>query len=382
MAIQLSFGDILLAAHNPRCSDFCCVGNKRKRQVAMDSMNLEIVLRGDSKDESYVYKTNKEKVALECSQGHKFRMSPNSYKLGHGCPRCAGRCPSQSQQNFECLVKERGDTKGADYVYISSSTRVSLVCSQGHKFWPIPAHYKNGRCCPKCTKRCPQQAKEKFERLLQSLGCSRGDTYVYAGTKAPVSLVCPQGHEFKTTPNSFNKGNRCAQCAGLCPVQAQKSLEREIDKRGDSRGADYIYVNHSTKVSLVCAKGHRFEMLPGNYRRRHGCSQCSSAGGFNPSKSGVLYYVVFFPSRNRTVYKIGISNFSATRRYRGCKTPFKVIWEKWFESGVDCRHEEARIISEFATLRCHDKPVDGLSNRELFDLDIFGHEGEIVNVES
>jgi transcriptional regulator with XRE-family HTH domain len=83
-----------------------------------------------------------------------------------------------------------------------------------------------------------------------------------------------------------------------------------------------------------------------------------------------LYYIAFSVSENRTVYKIGITKYTVEERYKSCKTPFKVCWVLYTNDAEDVRSLEQLVIKNFRFERCEDAPVDGLSNKELFEVNV------------
>ena len=84
-----------------------------------------------------------------------------------------------------------------------------------------------------------------------------------------------------------------------------------------------------------------------------------------------LYYLAFQVALDRTVYKIGITKNSVKSRYRGCNTPYKVLWVVTPEDAeLSVRVLERAVVNRFRFERCEDAPVDGLANTELFDVDV------------
>jgi hypothetical protein len=349
-------------------------------QQAKENFEKALADRDYLKGEDYVYVNTITKISLICSKGHQYKTTPHIFVGGSECLKCIGKCPQQSRRNFEELVWVRGYSKGENYSYVNSRAKVPLMCHKGHCFNVRPDDFAGrGRGCAKCLQRCPIQAKQDFEQAMISRGYSKGEDYLYINTMAKVSLRCPSGHRVSMNPNSFKRGVGCPVCAkraGYCPAQAKQDFEKSIAKRGYAKGVGYQYVGIKTKVSLVCGDDHSFCMTPQNVKRGHGCPACAKTG-FNQCIPAILYYIVFYPQPTRAVYKIGITNRTVAERYSQCKTPYRILVEKQFESGLDCLNEETMLIRKHRKHRCKDAPVDGLRNRELFDIDVLGLDIEL-----
>jgi hypothetical protein len=354
---------------------------KRRRNKAAEALDQLILDRGWSKGVDYVYANNRTKVSLICSSGHPFNASPKSFKKGFGCPKCSNCCPEQAREEFEQAISDRGFRKGPTYKYVRNSAKVSLICPKGHQFNPTPKIFKKGYGCPKCSGCCPEQAREEFEQLVRERGFSKGVGYKYVNSKTvKVSLMCPRGHQVRMIPSDFKSGYGCLKCSGCCPEQARKEFDRLIVERGFNKGPDFIYVNYKTRVPLICEHGHHFKINPNSFKHGKGCPGCRMGrlkSGFNQCLPAALYYIVFYPQPSRAVYKIGITNRTADDRYRYCRTPYQILMEKHFESGADCFDEEIKIIRKYRDHRCKDEPVDGLKNKELFDIDVLGLDFEL-----
>jgi very-short-patch-repair endonuclease len=156
------------------------------------------------------YKNNRTPVDLECINGHIFKKTPSDFRRGSGCPKCSGKCPEQAKINFvELLNKE-----GYDLIspYVKALSCVSVRCSVGHIFDMRPNNFKMGHRCPKCAGLCSEQSKEHFIINLKDNGYELLSKYINISTK--VNLKCPEGHIWKVTPNDFKNGNRCPHCSG------------------------------------------------------------------------------------------------------------------------------------------------------------------------
>ena len=188
-------------------------GQGKKSLKGQLSLEEFVIIKAWSFDVDYEYKNNSTKVSLICDQGHHCSISPNNFKKGAGCAKCAGLCPIQARENLEELVLSRVWDFAADYEYKGDITKVSLICDQGHTVLISPTNFKSGKGCPKCSGKCTTQAKEQLETEILSRAWDFAADYEYKNAKTKVSLICDRGHHCSISPNDFKTGYGCAKCA-------------------------------------------------------------------------------------------------------------------------------------------------------------------------
>ena len=222
------------------------------------------------------YVNNKTKVLINYNCGHKPHLiTPNDYKSGKGCPKCAGLCPEQAKEEFLELLHKNGHELLSDY--INNSTKVLINYNCGHEPHLItPCNYKKGHGCPMCAGLCPEQAKKEFLELLDKNGHTLLDNYINSKTKVMINFNC--GHEpHLIQPNTYKKGNGCPKCAGVCSEQAKEEFLELLDKNGHTLLDNYI--NSKTKVMINFNCGHEPHLItPNSYKRGIGCPMCINKG--------------------------------------------------------------------------------------------------------
>lgn len=94
--------------------------------------------------------------------------------------------------------------------YISAKTKLDYRCANGHLYNITWSNFKTGYGCPFCygnTKPSIEEVKEVFEKKGYTLVSS-----VYVNAHAKLKTICPSGHVYYTTFDSFKKGNGCSIC--------------------------------------------------------------------------------------------------------------------------------------------------------------------------
>ena len=184
------------------------------------------------------------------------------------------------QRKFELVVVERGWSFPENYSYVANDTKVSLICDNKETPHPreiTPTKFMGrGDGCGACIGTCPAHAKDKFEREIESRGWSFAADYVYKTSKLKVSLVCNKGHPISMAPQVVMRGSKCKECGGKTPEQAKKKFETSVKKLGWKYADNYEYVNAMSHVSLVCNKGHPVTTTPSNFRtKKNPCRKCA-----------------------------------------------------------------------------------------------------------
>lgn len=98
--------------------------------------------------------------------------------------------------------------------------------------------------------------------------------YVNATTKTTV--VCPLHGDFEITPTSLIKGGGCPKCSNV----HQPSTEEWIEKAQKVHGTKYdysqvLYKSSQEKICIICADHGPFYQTPNNHLSGRGCHRCA-----------------------------------------------------------------------------------------------------------
>ena len=96
--------------------------------------------------------------------------------------------------------------------YINKSTKVLINFNCGHEpHWTTPDNYKKGKRCPKCAGKCPEQAKKELIDLLKANNHILKSEYINNKTKVLIDFNCEHEPHW-IRPNNYKNGNRCPLC--------------------------------------------------------------------------------------------------------------------------------------------------------------------------
>ncbi|QZI90092.1 hypothetical protein MYOV057v1_p0177 [Vibrio phage 184E37.1] len=236
--------------------------------VAKDKFEDAVKFRGWSFGKDYLYKNNTTKVNLICDNGHDRLILPANFKSGYGCSICNGKDKLCAKEGMEVLIKSSGWSLLEGSIYENAKTKLKLLCPVGHKISILPHHFKDNRSCVECNK---EFRRDRFEKFVMANNWILPENYLYTNTSTKVTLVCSNGHERTVSPASFEKKVGCISCD---MEKSKKVFEDLVKTEGGAFGKDYNYVTTDVKVSLLCGSGHKRSVTPTSFKQGHRCGVC------------------------------------------------------------------------------------------------------------
>ena len=159
--------------------------------------------------------------------------------------------------------------------YENSCNKLTYLCPKGHRGLMSWTTFKGGHRCFTCSYEIRKSKNKKdlgeIKQYIEQQGyqCL---TQLYVNNRQKLDLICPKGHEWHPTWNSFNTGRRCAVCAG----KAKRSLIeicRYIEQEG-YKLLSKMYVNTHAKIILQCCDGHKYTTRWNDFLTGYRCRIC------------------------------------------------------------------------------------------------------------
>jgi len=223
------------------------------------------------------YMGSKEKLEVCCPEGHLYSVSWGHFQNGTRCPECSGikkltygyvknyvesfdyKIISSEYKNSKSNLEvccDRGHFYSVKWYNFQTGKRCSIC-----------AHKRNGdkrRLSYKYIK----EYIEAFGFILKS------NTYIDSSTK--LNVICPEGHSYSVAWNDFQSGYRCLECSGKKRLSPE-FIKRVVEERGYSFPSQK-YKNTLTKLKIKCLEHGIFEMTWSNFGRGVGCPSCAERG--------------------------------------------------------------------------------------------------------
>jgi hypothetical protein len=238
----------------------------------------------DYTNSNYVH--SMKEVEIFCNE-HQclFKQMPKTHlRGGVKCKECLSKTRySLSQKEFiEKAHEKHGDIYDYSLVkYKNYSSKIEIICKTHGKFIQMAGNHLQGHHCQQCS-----SIKYTNETFLQKAREIHGDTYDYSlvdfvNIDTPVSIICKEHGEFKTTGKTHIKGSICKKCV-LKKQSEDRSFTSEqfIEKARIVHGDKYDYnktnyVNIRTKIVITCKTHGDFLQKAHSHIYGCGCRKCA-----------------------------------------------------------------------------------------------------------
>jgi DNA-directed RNA polymerase subunit RPC12/RpoP len=251
-------------------------------------------------------------------------------KRGAGCPYCSGHRVLKGFNDlsfsYSHLASEWHPTKNGDLLPDSvgafSGKKVWWLGKCGHEWESKIASRTLGGGCPYCSSSNPKTlsgfndlATTNPQIASEWHPTKNGElkpTHLSLGSNKKVWWLGKCGHEWAQRVNDRKNGASCPFCRGkavlagfndLATTHPALAAEWHPTKNGDITPKDKSAGNKFS-VFWLGKCGHEWKATINNRTDGSSCPTCSP-GGFNSSRSGVLYFI---HNRNLHSFKVGISS--------------------------------------------------------------------------
>ena len=247
-----------------------------------------------------LYIKAREKVEIECENGHCFPQRPNDHLNGHGCLICSGH----KKLTLEEFIKRANEIHGEgryDYSevnYTNINTKIYIICHNHeipYKFQQLPSAHLLGQGCYICShKLVHENQKLTIEEFIKRAREIHNDKYDYSKVKyvnydTKITIICrnhSEPYEFEQTPRDHLDGHGCRKCsyekiASIRRMTKEEFIERsnEIHGIGTYDYSKVEYINCDTDVIIICPIHSEFPQTPRDHLSGCGCRKCNKNKG-------------------------------------------------------------------------------------------------------
>ncbi len=155
-----------------------------------------------------------EATIWQCSEEHTWEAEYNRIRNGRGCPYCAGLVP-KTEEDYHELAKQLNYQWIGKELPINAGIKTWWICSGGHTTYVAHTQlkYHNGVCL-ECSGLKPKTETD-YHELAQTRGYEWIEGKLPKNIKEKTLWLCPSGHTWETTYNSFHKGRNCPRCQNM-----------------------------------------------------------------------------------------------------------------------------------------------------------------------
>ncbi len=168
--------------------------------------------------------------------------------------------------------------------YINNSTKVVIVCPEGHVFEQTPNSHLNGRTCSVC-KRKAITTQDFIERAKRVHG-KRYDysRVVYKNVNLDVEIICVKHGSFFQKPGVHLNNRGCQTCGQEIVMSRTKTTEQfiidaNLIHNNQYDYSDVIYINCKSYIDIKCSKHGVFKQKATTHLTGRGCPTCNNSKG-------------------------------------------------------------------------------------------------------
>jgi len=154
--------------------------------------------------------------------------------------------------------------------YINNRQNLDYICPENHIETITWGNFGRGRRCSECSgnkKLTIEFIKKQFEKEGYKLLAEE-----YVNNYTPLSYICPKGDRDEIRWKDWQKGSRCAKCAGLKKLTI-KFICEQFEREGYTL-LSKKYVNSKTSLEYICPKGDYGTTIWSKWQQGYRCKKC------------------------------------------------------------------------------------------------------------
>ena len=266
--------------------------------------------------------------------------------------------------------------------YIKWGEKVVITCPSHGDFEQTPRDHLSNRGCPKCAR---ELTADRHRHNLNDFTEKANKKYnnkfdyskvVYKNAKTKVKIICPIHGDFEQMPDThLNSKYGCIKCSNIAVGKSNRNSNKIFIDKAKKLYKDLFdyskvkYITAIKNITVICNTCNKeFLVTPNHHLNSGSCPYCTTGGGFDKTKPGILYYLSI---NNGEAYKIGITNNSVEKRFSKAelaKIKIIKIWE--FAIGFDAFKAEQYYLKEYKYAKYTGDPLLVSGNTELFNQDV------------
>jgi len=258
------------------------------------------------------------KVWWICSNGHEWQETPNNRTSGTSCPYCSNHRVLAGYNDLATthpsLAKEWHPTKNENitpqHVSRGSNKKIWWICSKGHEYEATISNRSIGKGCPYCSgKRVAPGSNDllsKFPHIAKEWHPTKNNSLspeqISYGSTKEIWWLCPEGHEYISSPNKRTSHNRgCPYCSNRAVLSGVNDLETTFPQLA----AEWCYTKNypltpasvfahtQEKYWWTCPTCHaNYFAAVANRASGTGCPECATRHHSSFAEQAIFFYII------------------------------------------------------------------------------------------
>ena len=228
------------------------------------------------------------------------------------------------------FVKSKFEEKGYTLLskeYINNKTKLNCICPKGHTYYTTWDSWKGGHGCPLCS----GNVKLTYESVKNSFE-KAGYTLLskeYKNVSTKLNYICQNGHTHSITFSDWQRGYKCPHCHG----NAKNTFE-EVKLSFEAEGYTLFsktYKNSKTKLKYRCPNGHEHHITWNSWTNGYRCPYC-----YGNAKHTIDEIRKSFVAEGYTLLSTEYLSCNSKLEYK-CPGGHRhsILWDSW-QRGVRC----------------------------------------------
>ena len=156
--------------------------------------------------------------------------------------------------------------------YKRAIEKLDVICPNGHEYSISINSFKKGYRCTKCTGNRGRWTYDEVKTFIEKEGYQLLSTE-YKTNSDKLILKCPKGHEWNVRFADFKSGQRCGHCAN------KHMATEQVKEYVESQGYKFLsneYINAKEKYLFQCSCGNIFEKSYDAFHSGQRCPICAN----------------------------------------------------------------------------------------------------------
>jgi len=304
---------------NKRQCDDCGLEN-RSENIRLSYEHVKTYIEKDSNRKllSGDYKSNVDKLAIQCECGNSFETNFSEFKGGK---ITCNECTKEKMRNLfnfkiedvEEYVKENSDCELLSTEYINNSTQLNFKCKCGNDFTQTFANFKvNDKQCEICAQDKRNESKKNSYNYVKNYIETNTNCILlsktYTNNMIPIRLRCECGTEFEVPFTQVMGGKtHCNKCSlelkGLDRRLTYKEVNDFVEKNSSCELLSTEYKTIKELLIFKCECGSNFEKTFDDFKasKIRKCIKCSNKERGLNGRHSYEYVKEFIEDNNCTL---------------------------------------------------------------------------------
>ena len=240
------------------------------------------IIHNNKYDYSLVeYEFSMSKIRIICREHGEFEQRAQLHINGSSCIKCYkdSRNPSSDDFITKCKLEHKNKYDYSKTVFSTMKGMISINCMEHGVFNKVAKNHLKGQGCPKCSKLGNSIKQDNFIKRSNSIHNIYDYSLVnYINHKTKVEIICREHGAFFQTPNNHMIQKKgCPKCNGGVKYNLEIFISKSKEKHNNIYDYSLVkYINNKTKVKIICKEHGVFEQIANAHMRGQKCPLCST----------------------------------------------------------------------------------------------------------